>query len=163
MPHGVIFKAPLLLLLNRGLAVGPWSQKGCPATHWRSSWLTKSLLSAKWDWQTETARISRGHLYISFQNTHTFPFNLLTSASCAENLLLMARSTFNMQQMEGCQWGLGYGDCTPYWGDMTTHKRGCSGFNTKLHLMGRFQFWRSWECGVPLYGHYWQVYADPEW
>ena len=95
----------ILLLLSQGLlnrspavnrSVGRYSS-GVPS---RSS-LTNTLLTAA------TLCISRGHLHVSFYNTHTIPFNLLklplifTGASCAENLWLTARSRINMQQMEG--------------------------------------------------------------
>ena len=52
---------------------------GCPATRWCSSWLTESLLAVSWDW-LKTDPISQGHLYISFHNTHTFPFNHVTAS-----------------------------------------------------------------------------------
>ena len=63
------------------------------ATCWRSPWLTKSLLASSWDW-LKTDCISRGHLYISFHNTHHFhsPTLLLlliyTGMSCAEKSLI---------------------------------------------------------------------------
>ena len=56
---------------------------GRTATHWYSPWPSESLLAARWDWlKTETARILRGHLHISFRNTHTFPFKHAYLHSC---------------------------------------------------------------------------------
>ena len=51
---------------------------GRPATHWRSLWMTESLLTASWDW-IKTHCISRGVLHISFHNAHTFPLNHVTA------------------------------------------------------------------------------------
>ena len=42
-------------------------------------------------------------------------------------------------------------------------KMWCLGHNTKLHLMVRFQFWKSGEFEVLLHYHYSQVYSDWEW
>ena len=44
-----------------------------------------------------------------------------------------------------------YADCIPCRGRITPllKKMGCLGYDTKLHLMGRFQFWSSRESEVP--------------
>ena len=43
--------------------------------------------------------------------------------------------------------GLDYTDCTSFWEDLTplpTIKK-CPGYDTKMHVMGKLQFWRSGE------------------
>ena len=42
----------------------------------------------------------------------------------------------------------------------TSLKKGCPGYDTKLHLMVRLQFWRSKECGVFCHCHYFTVHSD---
>ena len=41
-------------------------------------------------------------------------------------------------------------------------KRACPGYDIKLHLIMRIQFWRSWEYGVLLRCHYSHVHSDPD-
>ena len=41
-----------------------------------------------------------------------------------------------------------------------THTNDCPGYNTKLHLMVRIQFWNLGECRVPLHCHYSHVNFD---
>ena len=40
--------------------------------------------------------------------------------------------------------------------------KGCPGYDTKLHLMVRLQFWRFGECGVPLNCLYFPVHSGLE-
>ena len=42
-------------------------------------------------------------------------------------------------------------------------KKGCPGYDMKLHLMVKFQFCRFRKSGIPLYYHYFQVHSVPEW
>ena len=41
------------------------------------------------------------------------------------------------------------------------HKKECTGYDTKLHLMIRFHFCKSRECRVPLYYYYSKFHFDP--
>ena len=61
-----------------------------------------------------------------------------------------------------CQWSLEYVNCLT-WGGVRTPKIGFPGYYSKLHLMVRFQFWRSWECTFVFHCHYLQVRVDLEW
>ena len=97
----VIFKAPIRTSsVSRTGYTQPDSlaAAGRPDTRWRSPRLDESLLA-----QDLTPRISRGHLHISFRNSHTFLFNhrtasaFFTGVSCAETLWLRAQSKVNMQ------------------------------------------------------------------
>ena len=45
----------------------------------------------------------------------------------------------------------------------TTLQKGYLGYDTKLYLMVRLQFWRSGECIIPFHCHYCWVYSDLEW
>ena len=42
-------------------------------------------------------------------------------------------------------------------------KKECPGYNTKLHLVVRFQLWRSGECRVCIHCHYSQIHSEPDW
>ena len=42
-------------------------------------------------------------------------------------------------------------------------KKGFHEYDSKLHLMIRFEFWKSCEHGVPFHCHYSQVHSDLEW
>ena len=42
-------------------------------------------------------------------------------------------------------------------------KKGCPGYDTKLHLVVTLQFWNSEEYGVHFNHHYSQLHSDPEW
>ena len=61
--------------------------------------------------------------------------------SCEDNLWWTATSRVNMQ----------HSDCIPSWVGLDTFpKRGCPGYDSKLHQMLRLWFWTSVECGVLL-------------
>ena len=57
--------------------------------------------------------------------------------------------------------GLDYADCINCREIRPASKIKCSGYDTKLHLMVRLQFWRSGEYRVPLHCHYFQAHSDP--
>ena len=44
-----------------------------------------------------------------------------------------------------------------------TFSKWYSGYNTRLHLMVRLQFWSSGECRIPFNWHHSQVYSHLEW
>ena len=47
--------------------------------------------------------------------------------------------------------------------DPTHPNLGCPGYDTKLHMMAMFHFWRFGECRIPLHWHYSQVHSDLVW
>ena len=55
-----------------------------------------------------------------------------------------------------CRQDFEYADCIPCRGVRPHPQIGVIG--KKLHLIVRFEFWRSGECGVPLHCHYSQVH-----
>ena len=88
--HCVIFKTPqcfFCISAGGSLRAALWlaAPAGRPTT--------RSLLAASWVW-LKTARISRRHLYISFQNAHTYLLNHVTASAylhwyilCRESLI----------------------------------------------------------------------------
>ena len=93
----------LTAILTHNFLTTQWDAApgGHLAIHWRSPWLTESLLVTSWDWLKSDC-ISHGHLNISFHNAHHFHSNLwllpliYTFVSCTENLWLTAWSRVNM-------------------------------------------------------------------
>ena len=108
--HAVLSSRPhltLLLLLGRGYSTGGtlWAAlydtapAERPATCLRPPCLTASLLAVSWYW-LKSERISRGHLYISFHNAHTFPLNHKTASAYLQR---------GIPYREICDWWLGQG------------------------------------------------------
>ena len=60
------------------------------------------------------------------------------------------------------RWGLEYADCLPPADGKTPSKKGCPGYDTKLLLIVKLQFWSSGKWGVPIHRHYFQVHSNPE-
>ena len=57
--------------------------------------------------------------------------------------------------------GLEYTDCIPFIGVRPPPKKwGCPGYDTKLHLVVRLQFWKSVEYRIPLQQHYSLVHSE---
>ena len=59
--------------------------------------------------------------------------------------------------------GLEYADFFPFrYVIPLPHEKECPGYDTKLHLILKLQFWRSRECGVALHCYYSKVHSDPD-
>ena len=79
-------------------------------------------------------------------------FHFRNSDSLALYLLLQ----LSLKASYPCHWCPEYANCTP-------SQMRCPGYDTKLHLIVRLQFWRSGKCGEPFHCHYSQFHAVLEW
>ena len=94
----------------------------------------------------QSSRTDTPTIRLFFVISRTLVGGGLTSLQRCSQCILQPQPT----GLVSCEWGLEYADCISCrW--VKPLKKMCSGYDTKLHWMVRFQFWRSGACRVLLH------------